>query len=74
MDQTVANGHALVVVQNAVEKINARADEVARWGRVNLGLSGGARAKSQFDSSARAQGRRDGAKIGLSGGGKAQLS
>lgn len=71
---TVADGHALVVVENAVAKIDARADEAARWGRVNLGLSRGGHAQSRYDGGARAQGRRDGNSIGLTGGGKAQLS
>jgi len=58
-------GTALVVVENAIAKVEQRHHDVVAWSKANLGLRGGSRSSSRYDSSARAQGRRDGKRVSL---------
>lgn len=71
--EAVSDGHALVVVENAVVKLEQRSNEVQAWAQKKLRLGGGRRASSRYDGGARAQGRRDGARVNITSGSSAQL-
>lgn len=64
----MSEGHELVVVENALAKIEKRTAEVTAWGARNLGLRSSGRSSSRYDDDARQQGRRDGASINLNSG------
>lgn len=66
-------GGELVVVENAIAKVEQRSNEVQVWAQRKLGLRGGGRRSSRYDGGAREQGRRDGARVNLTGGSSAQL-
>jgi hypothetical protein len=63
-----ATGMSLVVVDNAIAKVEERAKNAAEYGMAKLRLGKGRASGGRFDGDARMRGRRDGARINLRGG------
>ena len=63
-----ATGMSLVVVNDAIAKVDRRSLDAARFAKKKHGLRQGRSSKSRYNSNARERGRRDGATINLGAG------
>jgi hypothetical protein len=70
---TLGNGAALVRVNDALAKLDARRDEAVLYGKKRLHLRARSGSRSRYDAGARNAGRRAGASINLNAGGRAPL-
>lgn len=60
-------GNALVLVNNAIAKVDNRRAEVARWTRENIRLVSGRGGSARYSNSGRSAGRKAGAEINVGG-------
>jgi hypothetical protein len=70
---TMGTGTALVLVNNAIAKLDDRTAAVEDYGKRKLRLRSGSSSHSRYDAGARAAGKRAGASIDLSNGGRRGL-